>query len=123
MRGHRKLDAFKLADELTLSVYRATQAFPVDEKFELTSQIRRAAVSIGANIAEESARATKAEYLRFLGSAFSSGRELEYLLWIAKRLDYIAEDLFGVLSKNRRELVERYTTLSKRYVTPSSLSK
>lgn len=92
MRDHRKLEAFQLADEMMLSVYAITKKFPNDERFALTSQIRRAAVSIGANIVEGSARDSKADYVRFLGIAFASAREIQYELSIASRLGYMSVD-------------------------------
>ena len=72
-----------------MSIYRATQAFPAIEQYGLTSQMRRCAVSVAANIVEGSARDTEKEYLRFLVIAFGSIRELEYLLSLAKRLGYL----------------------------------
>lgn len=91
MRDHRKLEAFQLADSLAMLVYEATRSFPKDERFGLTSQLRRAAISIGANIAEGSARPSLTEYLRFLTIAFGSAREIEYELSIARRLGYLEE--------------------------------
>ena len=88
MRDHRKLRAFELADELVMSVYSATRTFPKDEMFGLTSQLRRASVSIASNIVEGCARNSEADFLRVLDMAFGSVREVEYQLTIATRLEY-----------------------------------
>ena len=89
MRDHRKLEAFQLADALVLRIYEATRHFPSEERFALVVQMRRAAVSIGANIAEGSSRPSQTEYIRFLIIALGSARELEYELSIAARLGYL----------------------------------
>jgi four helix bundle protein len=91
MRDHRKLEAFQLADALTMLLYEATRHFPAEERFGLVSQLRRASVSVGANIAEGSARPSQADYVRFLILAHSSAREIEYELTIASRLGYFEE--------------------------------
>lgn len=91
MRDHRKLRAFELADQVALTVYKATKTFPRDEIFGLTSQMRRAGVSVASNIVEGCARHSKADYLRFLDMAFGSARELDYQLTLADRLDYMAQ--------------------------------
>src|SRR5438445_13384594 len=98
MRDHRKLRAFELADRLVLSIYAATKSFPKDEQFGLTSQLRRAAVSIASNIVEGCARRSEADYLRFLDLAFGSVREVEYQLTIAQRLGYIPTDIASKLA-------------------------
>ena len=92
MRDHRKLRAFELADQLVMSVYSATRTFPKDEMFGLTSQLRRASVSIASNIVEGCARNSEADFLRFLDMAFGSVREVEYQLTIANRLEYTSSD-------------------------------
>lgn len=91
MRNHKKLRAFELADEVALLVYRATRDFPKEEMFGLTSQMRRAAVSVPSNIVEGCARESQAEYLRFLEVAFASLRELHYQFGLSKRLGYLHE--------------------------------
>jgi len=89
MRNHTKLRAFELADEVVLLIYRATRKFPKDEIYGLTSQMRRAAVSVPSNIVEGCARESQAEYLRFLEIAFASLRELHYQFDLSKRLGYL----------------------------------
>jgi len=88
MRDHTKLRAFELADEVAVLIYRVTRKFPKDEVHGLTSQMRRAAVSVPSNIVEGCARESQAEYLRFLEIAFGSLRELHYQFGLAQRLGY-----------------------------------
>jgi four helix bundle protein len=89
MRDHRKLRAFELADVLALETYRVTEQFPRNEQFGLTSQMRRAAVSIACNIVEGCARSTQNEYVRFLDMSYGSSKELEYQITLATRLGYL----------------------------------
>ena len=89
MRDHTKLRAFELADEVALLTYKTTTEFPKNEQFGLTSQMRRAAVSVPSNIVEGCSRETTADYMRFLEIAFGSVRELEYQITLAQRLGYI----------------------------------
>jgi four helix bundle protein len=103
MRDHRKLRAFELADQLALSVYAATKSFPKEEQFGLTSQLRRAAVSIASNIVEGCARSSKADYVRFLDMAFGSAREAGYQLTLAARLGYMQSDVAAALEAQADE--------------------
>ena len=89
MRDHTKLRAFELADEVALLVYRVTAGFPREELYGLTSQMRRAAVSVPSNIVEGCARDSQADYLRFLYIAFGSLKELHYQLSLSKRLRFL----------------------------------
>ncbi|MDD3276942.1 MAG: four helix bundle protein [Kiritimatiellales bacterium] len=90
MRDHRKLKAFELADALALLTYKETLVFPRDEIYGLTSQIRRAAVSIPSNIVEGCARNTEKDYIHFLDTAYGSAKEVEYQASIARRLGYLS---------------------------------
>ncbi len=88
MRDHTKLRAFELADEVVLLIYQLTQEFPKQELYGLTSQLRRAAVSVPSNIVEGCARESKTDYLRFLEIAFGSLRELHYQFDLSTCLGY-----------------------------------
>lgn len=97
-RDHRKLDAFKLADEMTLRVYAATRDFPSAEIYGLRAQLRRAAVSSATNIVEGCARDSDREYARFLAVAFGSIREVIYLVELAGRLEMLKPEISGELA-------------------------
>ena len=109
MRDHTKLRAFELADEVTVLVYRVTARFPKEELYGLTSQIRRAAISIPSNIVEGCARDSQADYLRFLYIAFGSLKELRYQLSLSKRLGFLSN---GDLSLIEPKVVEAEKVLN-----------
>jgi len=88
MSDYRRLNVWKSAHELILQIYRDTTVFPKHERFGLTAQLRDAAVSIGANIAEGSARGGK-DYARYLTMSIGSANEVEYLLLVATDLGYV----------------------------------
>ena len=89
MRDHTKLKAFELADEVALLIYKITAGFPKEELYGLTSQMRRAAVSVPSNIVEGCARDSQTDYLRFLTIAFGSLRELHYQQSLSIRLGFM----------------------------------
>ena len=78
-----------MADEVAVLVYQVTAGFPREELYGLTSQMRRAAVSVPSNIVEGCARNSQADYLRFLTVAFGSLRELHYQIGLSKRLGFL----------------------------------
>jgi four helix bundle protein len=87
IRTHRDLEVWKKSIELCAVVYAATRSFPASERFGLTSQIRRAAISISSNIAEGAARGSARDFVRFLYMARGSLAELETQLEIARRCE------------------------------------
>ena len=105
MRDYRKIKAWQTADELAVKIYETTRQFPKEEMYGLTSQMRRAAVSAAANIAEGSARAHQKEYLQFLFIAKSSARELEYYIHLSNKLGYFKETEFKELEKMSTESI------------------
>lgn len=113
MRDHRKLRAFELADQVALAIYQATKTFPKEEMFGMTSQIRRAAVSVPSNIVEGCARNSNADLLRFLDIAFGSGRELEYQLSLAQRLGYVTGEDYRSLDIVVNEMMKVLSGLIK----------
>ena len=98
MKDFRDLNVWKKSHSLVLGVHKATRGFPKEELFTLTSQLRRAAGSVPANIAEGCGRAGEAEFGRFLQVAMGSASELEYHLLLAHDLQYVTDELFNQLS-------------------------
>ena len=91
MRDYRKIEAWQLADDLAVAVYRLSNGLPREEIYGLTSQMRRSAVSVAANIVEGSSRETKGDYLHFLHIARGSLAETQYFIHLARRLAYVPE--------------------------------
>jgi four helix bundle protein len=96
-KDYTDLIAWKRAMDLVENVYHVTKTFPSEEKFGLTSQLRRAVVSIPSNIAEGQGRRSKKEFANFLSIAHGSLREVETQLRIAKRLEYLPSALLDEL--------------------------
>ena len=90
MRDYTKIDAWRLADDLTVAVYERTRSFPKEEMYGLTSQLRRASYSVPANIVEGASRESKKDYLHFLYIARGSLSETQYFIHLARRLDYLS---------------------------------
>jgi four helix bundle protein len=106
MRNHKNLKAFELADEVVFIIYKATSGFPREEIFGLTSQVRRAAVSIVSNIVEGCARESQREYARFLEMSYGSLKEVQYQISLAMRLEYMS-------AKQAEELITKMTSTEK----------
>ncbi len=97
MRKHHQLKAWQEAVTLVCDIYAATRAFPPDERFGLTAQMRRAAVSVPSNIAEGAARESTKEFIQFLVVARGSLSELETQIVIAEDLGYLREEVAAAL--------------------------
>jgi four helix bundle protein len=108
MQDFRNLKVWEKAHALTLAVYYHTRKFPSDEKFGITSQLRRAYASIAANLAEGCARDGDIDFARFVNVAAASASETDYHLLLARDLDYLDEcayqSLFAQLSEVKRML-------------------
>jgi four helix bundle protein len=93
LKSYKDLIVWQKAYQLTLLVYKETENFPKSELFGLTSQLRRASVSIASNIAEGYQRQHSGEYVQFLSIAFGSCAEVETQLLLSKDLHYLSDDI------------------------------
>jgi four helix bundle protein len=114
-RDHRKLRVFQLADERVVEIYRASQCFPRHEIFGLRAQLRRAAVSVPANIVEGCARKSTSEYGQFLNIATGSAAETEYLVDLAFRLGMLQREAYTRLCPRYTQLVKGLKSLVNSY--------
>jgi four helix bundle protein len=96
-KPHKKLDVWKVSMDLVAEVYKATETFPKEERYNLTDQIRRAAISIPSNIAEGAARQTRREFINYLHMAQGSLSELDTQLELANGLGYLVGETWAIL--------------------------
>lgn len=104
VRSYRDLKVWQRAMDWAVEVYDLTGAWPREEQFGLTSQVRRCAVSVAANVAEGASRPSTADFLRFLGIARGSLAEAETQLLLAQRLGYTTADRTGSLLAQADEI-------------------
>ena len=97
MQPYEQLDAWKAGHALALSVYRTTKAWPVEERYGLTAQIRKAGFSVPANIVEGRAKLGAREFRRYLDIAWGSLAEVEYTLHLARDLGYLSTETYDEL--------------------------
>ena len=106
------MDVFKLSHSLTLKVYDQTKKYPVEERFGLVSQMRRAASSVPMNLMEGSHRNNRKEYRQFVGVAKGSAAELKYQLLLSDDLGYLNEGAFKELSGTNQRIIQMLEKLS-----------
>ena len=116
MQSYKELIVWQKSIELVTGLYGITEKFPKTEVFGLTSQMRRSAVSISANIAEGYARKHRAGYVQFLRIAFSSGAELETHLIIAKNLNFVTDQNVAQVSGLLNEVMRMLNTMISKLV-------
>ena len=104
MKDFRELKVWEKSHQLTLEIYKMTVGFPKVEQYGITSQIRRAAASIGLNIAEGCGRGSDADFKRFLYFSLGSATETEYCMQLALDLHYISNDAYVVLNDQINEV-------------------
>jgi four helix bundle protein len=120
MFGFEKLDVWQKAIELTDSVYTATRSFPSDERFGLTSQMRRSAVSIASNIAEGSGRSSSPDFCRFIEFAYSSLMELITQMKIASRQGFLAQPAYSEAYEKSEQIARMLSGLRSSLTTQTN---
>jgi four helix bundle protein len=100
----KNLKIWELSDDLALKIYKITQSFPRDEIYGITSQIRRAALSVPTNIVEGCARKGDKEFAHFLNISFASLSEVKYLLHFSRNMSYLSDYEYEQVSKELDDL-------------------
>ena len=121
MQDFRKLAVWRRAHELTLAIYSTTARFPREETYGLTSQLRRAASSVPANISEGCGRGSSADLARFLQIALGSASEVEYHLLLARDLGYLDSDEYAAHQVEVAGTKRMLTSLMQRVRSPRFL--
>ncbi len=111
MQRFTELKVWQRGHSLVLEIYKLSAGFPQDEKFGLTSQLRRAALSVPTNVAEGSKRRSNQEYARFLNVAEASLAETEYLLMVGRDLGYIDREKTEAILQELTEVARMLSSL------------
>lgn len=114
MRNYRKYEVWEIGHKLTKEMYFLTSKFPKEEIYGLTSQIRRASVSIPTNIAEGCGRLTDKKFGRFIDISLGSLNETEYLLFLSTELNFISESEFEPIAIQLNLLRQKLIQLRKK---------
>lgn len=114
MRDFRSLGVWQKAHALVLRVYEASRGFPTDERFGLTSQLRRAVSSVATNISEGCGRTAEGDFRRFLEIAAGSASETEYLLLLAGDLEYLSAAATQTLIADTQEIKRMLSSFTSR---------
>lgn len=107
MRNFRNLEIWKDSIQFSLKIYLETRTFPMYERFGICSQLQRASVSVPSNIAEGCSRTSRLEFARFLEFSLGSCYEIESQLLISKSLNYVSEEVYGLLIEDLNGIVAR----------------
>ena len=111
MRNYRDLQTWNKAHNLTLELYKLSRYFPKEEIYGLTSQLRRAASSIGANLAEGCGRQSNPEFARFVRISMGSASELDYHLLLSRDLGFLENTTYDRVSKGLTEVRKMLASL------------
>ena len=114
MRNFKKYDVWKLSHDLVLDVYKITASFPASERFQLITQMQRAAYSIPSNFSEGCGRDSDKDFNRFIQICLGSAHELEYFIILAKDLQFIDERLFLDLDSKINTIKKKLYSLSQK---------
>jgi four helix bundle protein len=111
MRTFEELIVWKRSHLLVMSIYERTRSFPPEERFGLTSQLRRAAVSVPANLAEGCKRSSRSDFARHVAIARASASEVDYLVYLSTALGYVEESVSHELRRELDEIQRMLTAL------------
>lgn len=113
MHNYKELNVWKKSVDLAVKVYEETASFPSEEKYGITSQVRRSSVSVPSNIAEGSGRSTDKDFNNFLGYSYGSSCELETQLIISNRVGLIDDEKFDDLNNDIQDIQKMLFSLRK----------
>ncbi|RAW01715.1 four helix bundle protein [Pseudochryseolinea flava] len=100
MQDYRKLVVWQKAHKLVLLIYQITRSFPKEERFNLTSQVRRSTTSIPTNIVEGCGKYTQSDFANYLQVALGSTQETEYLCFLSRELEYVDDKKYKIVSQD-----------------------